>query len=119
MPKEQITNALTIDFEDWYQGLEIPYKEWDRFEDRVEFAGRKLLQILEEENARATFFILGYAAEKFPALVREIKAAGHEIGTHGFSHTLIYTQTPELYREEMTRAIGFLEDQTGDKVIGH
>jgi polysaccharide deacetylase family protein (PEP-CTERM system associated) len=119
MSSKQITNALTIDFEDWYQGLEIPYSEWDKFEDRVEFAGQKLLQILEEENSKATFFILGYVAEKFPGLVSDIKKAGHEIGTHGFSHTLIYTQTPELYREEMTRAIGFLEDQTGEKVVGH
>lgn len=117
--KEQITNALTIDFEDWYQGLEIPYSEWDKFEDRIEFAGDKLLQILEEENAKATFFMLGYASEKFPALVKRIKEAGHEIGTHGFSHTLIYKQSQELYREEMTRAISFLEDLTGDKVVGH
>jgi polysaccharide deacetylase family protein (PEP-CTERM system associated) len=115
----QITNALTIDFEDWYQGLEIPYAEWDAFEDRIEAVGRKLLQILDEEKTRATFFILGYVAEKHPELVREIEAAGHEIGTHGFSHTLIYTQTPEVFRAEMKRAVGFLEDLTGEKVVGH
>jgi polysaccharide deacetylase family protein (PEP-CTERM system associated) len=115
----EITNALTIDFEDWYQGLEIPYTEWDAFEDRIEAVGRKLLQILDEEKAKATFFILGYAAEKHPGLVKEIKAAGHEIGTHGFSHTLIYTQEQGLYQNEMERAVGFLEDLTGDKVIGH
>jgi polysaccharide deacetylase family protein (PEP-CTERM system associated) len=115
----QITNALTIDFEDWYQGLEIPYAEWDAFEDRIEAVGRKLLQILDEEKTRATFFILGYVAEKHPELVKEIEAAGHEIGTHGFSHTLIYTQTPEVFRAEMKRAVGFLEDLTGEKVVGH
>jgi polysaccharide deacetylase family protein (PEP-CTERM system associated) len=119
MAKQQITNALTIDFEDWYQGLEIPYSEWDKYENRIEFAGDKLLQILDDEKAKATFFMLGYASEKFPALVKKIKDAGHEIGTHGFSHTLIYKQTPELYREEMTRAISFLEDTTGEKVLGH
>ena len=116
---EQITNALTIDFEDWYQGLEIPYAEWDAFEDRIEAVGRKLLRILDEEKTTATFFILGYVAEKHPALVKEIEAAGHEIGTHGFSHTLIYTQTPEVFRAEMKRAVGFLENLTGQKVVGH
>lgn len=119
MAKEPIINALTIDFEDWYQGLEIPYSEWDKFEDRIEAVGKKLLQILDEGNTKATFFVLGYIAEQHPELIKEIKAAGHEIGTHGFSHTLIYTQTPEIFREEITRAIGFLEDLTGEKVIGH
>src|SRR5687767_15065507 len=119
MAKEKITNALTIDFEDWYQGLEIPYSEWDKYEDRIGAVGRKLLRILDEEKTKATFFMLGYVAEKHPRLVKEIEAAGHEIGTHGFSHTLIYTQKPEVFRSEMERAIGFLEDLTGEKVIGH
>ena len=119
MKKEQITNALTIDFEDWYQGLEIHYSEWDNYEDRIKAVSGKLLQILDDTNSKATFFMLGYTSEKYPELVKEIEAAGHEIGTHGFSHTLIYTQTPELYREEMERAVGFLEDLTGKKIIGH
>jgi polysaccharide deacetylase family protein (PEP-CTERM system associated) len=119
MNDERITNALTIDFEDWYQGLEIPYSEWDRFEDRIEAAGERLLGILDDADTKATFFMLGYVAEKHPAIVKRIVAAGHEIGTHGFSHTLIYTQAPELFREELTRAIGFLEDLTGKKVLGH
>ena len=119
MKKEQIINALTIDFEDWYQGLEIPYAEWEKYEDRIEAVGRKLLRILDEEKTKATFFMLGYTAEKYPELVKEIESAGHEIGTHGFSHSLIYTQTPEVFRGEMERAIGFLEDLTGKKVIGH
>lgn len=119
MAEEKITNALTIDFEDWYQGLEIPYSEWEKYEDRIEAVGRRLLQILDEGKTKATFFMLGFVAEKHPALVKEIEAAGHEIGTHGFSHTLIYTQTPEVFRAEMERAIGFLEDLTGEKVVGH
>ena len=114
-----VTNALTIDFEDWYQGLEIPYSEWDRFEDRIEAAGEKLLQILDESETKATFFMLGYVAEKHPEIVRRIEAAGHEIGTHGFSHTLIYTQSPDVFKDELTRAINFLEDLTGKKVLGH
>jgi len=119
MANDLITNALTIDFEDWYRGLEIPCSEWDKFEDRIEAVGEKLLQILDEADARATFFMLGYVAEKHPELVKRVEAAGHEIGTHGFSHTLIYTQKPEIFREELTRAIGFLEGLTGKKVLGH
>jgi polysaccharide deacetylase family protein (PEP-CTERM system associated) len=114
-----ITNALTIDFEDWYQGLEIPHTEWAGYEDRVIPAGRKLLRILEEAGTRATFFILGYVAEKHPEIVREIAAAGHEIGTHGYSHTLIYQQSPDLFRSEMDRGIKLLEDITGQRVLGH
>lgn len=114
-----ITNALTIDFEDWYQGLEIPHTEWAGFEDRVVFAGHRLLEVLGEAKTRATFFILGYVAERHPEIVREIVAAGHEVGTHGYSHSLIYKQTPDLFRAEMTRAIRHLEDLTGQQVLGH
>src|ERR1035437_5783790 len=119
MATTPVTNALTIDFEDWYQGLEIPYSEWGRFESRIEAAGERLLQILADSDTHATFFMLGYVAEKHPALVKKVEAAGHEIGTHGFSHTLIYTQSPELFQSELTRAIGYLEDLTGKKVLGH
>jgi polysaccharide deacetylase family protein (PEP-CTERM system associated) len=115
----EITNALTIDFEDWYQGLEIPHTEWGRFEDRVVPAGRRLLELLDQADVRATFFILGYVAERHPEIVREIAAAGHEIGTHGYSHTLIYKQTPEVFRSEMERAVRTLEDNTGQRVLGH
>src|SRR5690349_19561476 len=119
MPKSNFINALTIDFEDWYQGLEIPYSEWEKFEDRIDFVGNKLLRILDDGKAKATFFILGYIAEKHPGIVKKIQAAGHEIATHGFSHTLIYNQTPDVFREEMKRAIGFLGDLSGADIIGH
>jgi polysaccharide deacetylase family protein (PEP-CTERM system associated) len=119
MEKAPVTNALTIDFEDWYQGLEIPYSEWGRFEDRIEAAGAKLLGILDDAGTKATFFMLGYVAEKHPEIVKRIEAEGHEIGTHGFSHSLIYKQAPEVFQAELTRAIAFLEDLTGKKVLGH
>jgi len=114
-----ITNALTVDFEDWYQGLEIPHTHWAGYEDRVVQAGRRLLRLLEETGTRATFFVLGYVAEQHPEIVREIAAGGHEIGTHGYSHTLIYRQAPDLFRSEMGRSIKLLEDITGQQVLGH
>jgi polysaccharide deacetylase family protein (PEP-CTERM system associated) len=119
MANAAVTNALTIDFEDWYQGLEIPYSKWDGFEDRIEAAGDRLLKILDETGTKATFFMLGYVAEKHPDIVKRIEAEGHEIGTHGFSHSLIYNQAPELFKTELTRAIRFLEELTGKKVLGH
>jgi len=114
-----VTNAFTIDFEDWYQGLEIPVTEWHRFEDRIVPVGQRLLQTLDDAGVKGTFFILGYIAEHHPALIRDIAAAGHEIATHGYSHTLIYTQAPATFREEIKRAVGAVEQATGHKVLGH
>lgn len=114
-----ITNALTIDFEDWYQGLEIPCQEWPGFEDRIVPVGRRLLEVLADAGARATFFVLGYVADRHPELVREIAAAGHEIGTHGYSHTLVYELTPEQFREDVSRSVALLEGLTGRRVLGH
>jgi polysaccharide deacetylase family protein (PEP-CTERM system associated) len=119
MKRTEVVNALTIDFEDWYQGLEIPHTDWDGYEDRIAPVGRRLLELLDEKKTRATFFILGYVAERHPELVREIAAAGHEIGTHGYSHSFIYKQTPDLFRQEMGRALSHLESITGQKVLGH
>lgn len=112
-------NALTIDFEDWYQGLEIPIERWGGYEDRMELAGRRILELLAAAGARGTFFVLGAVAERHPHLVREIAAGGHEIATHGFSHTLVYQQTPAEFREELRRSIGVLEDLAQAPVIGH
>jgi polysaccharide deacetylase family protein (PEP-CTERM system associated) len=114
-----VLNALTIDFEDWYQGLEIPPDGWTGSEDRIERSGRCLLEVLAEAGKRATFFVLGPVAERHPALVREIRAAGHEVGTHGYSHSLIYRLSPDAFRDELQRSIRLLEDVTGEAVLGH
>src|SRR5207248_5973312 len=115
----EITNALTIDFEDWYHGLASPSANWDKFDDRIVSVGRRLLGILDRAHVKATFFILGVVAERHPEIVREIAAAGHELGTHGYSHTLIYMQTPAVFREELTRALGAVEQAAAVKVLGH
>lgn len=119
MTSTQVANALTIDFEDWYQGLEIPYGNWDGFESRIELSGRRVLEVFHDAGVRATFFILGFIAEKYPSLVKEIAAAGHEVGTHGYSHSFIYRQSAETFREELGRSVQVLEDLTGEKVVGH
>jgi len=112
-------NALTIDFEDWYQGIEIPYTDWEGYEERMELSGRRILEVFADAGVRATFFVLGWVAERYPHLVREIAAAGHEIGTHGWSHEFVYKLTPERFREELMRSVKLLEDLGQKSVVGH
>jgi polysaccharide deacetylase family protein (PEP-CTERM system associated) len=114
-----VINALTVDFEDWYQGLEIPASEWDRFEDRLATAGRRLLGLFAEAGVRGTFFVLGAVAERHPELVREIVARGHELATHGWSHTLVYRMEPAVFRSELLRSIEVLEAIGGTRIVGH
>lgn len=119
MATESPTNALTIDFEDWYHGIEIPYTRWEGFEERIEAAGRHTLAVLAKAGVRATFFVLGWVAERHPALVREIAGDGHEVATHGWSHSFVYQLTPERFRDELTRSMRLLEELSGRPVIGH
>jgi polysaccharide deacetylase family protein (PEP-CTERM system associated) len=114
-----VTNALTVDFEDWYQGLEIPHTEWQGYEDRLAACGRRTLALLAERKVLGTFFILGAVAEQHPELVREIAAAGHEVATHGWSHTLVYKMTPETFRDELKRSIALLGELSGQTILGH
>jgi polysaccharide deacetylase family protein (PEP-CTERM system associated) len=114
-----VTNALTVDFEDWYQGLEIPHTRWNGFEERIAPATHRLLDLLDAGGTRSTFFVLGWLAERHPALVRTIAARGHEVATHGWSHSFVYRLTPEAYRDELTRSIHLLEDLAGRPVLGH
>jgi len=116
---EPILNALTIDFEDWYQGLEIPHTHWEGYEDRIVGAGRRLLELLAEAGVRATFFVLGAVAQRHPDLVRDIATAGHEVGTHGYSHRFVYKLTPQSFRADLDDSIHLLQDLTGQPVLGH
>jgi polysaccharide deacetylase family protein (PEP-CTERM system associated) len=117
--KSEVTNILTIDVEDWYMDTDI--STWSSYEDRIVKSTQKILEILDERNTKATFFVLGYVAEHFPELIEDIKDGGHEIGTHGYSHTSIkkQTQTPSEFEEDLLKSIGILEDITKDKIIGH
>jgi polysaccharide deacetylase family protein (PEP-CTERM system associated) len=112
-------NVFTVDWEDWYQGLELPPEDWSGFESRIHVGSYRLLELLGETGARATFFILGWNFSKTKSLVREIHSAGHEIGTHGYDHQFIYNKSREAYKEEMERAVKELEDAIGDKVLSH
>jgi polysaccharide deacetylase family protein (PEP-CTERM system associated) len=112
-------NALTVDLEDWYHGVELPPGRWPEFEDRVVPATERLLSILSEHDVKATFFVLGDVAARHPELVWEIHRLGHEIGTHGCSHRLVYHQKPDEFREDVRRSLELLSRCGCDRVAGH
>jgi len=116
-------HAFTVDVEDWYHVENLrpvaPREHWDEFTPRLEANQERLLALLEHHGIKATFFVLGVAARRHPAVVRRIVEAGHELACHGWSHELIYRQSPELFREETRRAKGFLEDTAGVAVAGY
>ena len=101
--------ALTVDLEDWFHGLELPPSSWAGLESRVVGATMRVLDVLAEHDARATFFVLGRVAEACPELVRRILAAGHEVGSHGHEHRFVYRQTPEEFARDLERSLQALE----------
>ncbi len=116
-------NAMTVDVEDYFHvaalASAIDRRDWDRLESRVERNTRRLLDLFAAHQLQATFFVLGWVAERHPQLVREIAAAGHEIASHGYSHQLIYRQQPDEFRQETQRAKALLEDQIQQPVLGY
>lgn len=111
-------HVFTVDVEDWYQGLDLDMSEWARFAPRLETGLFRLLGLLEGAGARATFFVVGWQADRTPALVREIARRGHEIACHGYSHRFVYRLTPAEFREEVRRSRGILEAIVGEPVVG-
>ncbi|MCA9298353.1 MAG: DUF3473 domain-containing protein [Phycisphaerales bacterium] len=116
-------HALSIDVEDWFQveNLKsvVARDTWDERDLRVEANTDRMLEIMDRHGARCTCFILGWVAEKCPALVKRIAAAGHEIASHGYGHDLIYTLSHEDFRADVDRSKKHLEDLTGAEVKGY
>ncbi len=114
---------MTVDVEDYYQvsafAKNIATSDWDKMESRVVRNTERFLQVFEDFGIKATFFILGCVAKRYPELVRAISNEGHEIACHGYSHQLIYNQSPEIFREETLRAKNILEDITGSEIFGY
>ena len=123
VPTSAQLNAFTVDVEDYFHvaalSSAVRRDSWSSRELRVEANTDRLLGVLAERGTRATFFVLGWVAERVPSLVRRIAAAGHEIACHGYSHQLVYTQTPAEFREETVRAKNCLEDTLGHGVFGY
>ena len=124
--KGPVQNALTVDLEDWFQVAAffpyIKYEDWDTIsskQSRVEANTDRILGILDDYTTRATFFVLGWIADRYPGLIKTITACGHEIACHGYSHTLVYAQTPQEFKEETHRAKSILEDIIAKPVEGY
>lgn len=119
----EITNALTIDVEDYFQvsalAPHFPRQEWDAVPCRVEQNVDLILSLLQEGDAKATFFTLGWVAERYPHLVRRIADAGHEVASHGYGHERASAQTPEAFLADISLAKAVLEDIVGEPVKGY
>lgn len=116
-------NILTVDVEDWYHICDIehilPRSLWNRCESRVLFNLEKILSLFGRFKVKATFFVLGYVAERDPEVVRMIQSEGHEIASHGYGHLQVYKQTKEEFLQDLLKAKRLIETLTGEKVIGY
>jgi polysaccharide deacetylase family protein (PEP-CTERM system associated) len=116
----QFDGTFTVDVEDYFQvsafASVIRPEDWEHYECRVEQGTRQILELAAKHSTRGTFFVLGWIAERYPHLVREIQAAGHEIGCHSYWHQLVYELGPARFRADLVKARDTLEDITGHRV---
>ncbi|MBH1993120.1 MAG: DUF3473 domain-containing protein [Sphingomonadaceae bacterium] len=116
-------NALSVDVEDWFQvgafERTIQRGHWDGLTHRVEGNTDAVLDLFAQADVKATFFTLGWVAERYPALIRRIADAGHEVASHGYDHARVFTFTPEQFRADLRKARGILEDAGGQAVTGY
>lgn len=115
-----VVNAFTVDVEDYFQvsafEKHIARDDWPKWELRVEANTHRLLELLARYQVRATFFALGWIADRCPRLIREIDRAGHELASHGYWHRLVYSQSATLFREDIRRARRLLQDLSGQPI---
>lgn len=118
-----VPHCLSFDIEEHFQvsgfASEARRLNWDREESRVERNTDRILSVLDKRRFKATFFVLGWVAERNPGMVRRLVAEGHEVASHGYEHELITMQTPDVFREDVRKAKRILEDLTGAAVCGY
>lgn len=116
-------NALSVDIEDWFQvgafEKTIARDDWANLEHRVEHNSDAVLALFDRMGVKATFFTLGWVAERYPALIRRIVDQGHEIASHGWDHARVFTMTAEQFRADIDRTRKTLEDAGGQHVVGY
>jgi len=114
---------MTVDVEDYFQvaafAPQIAKEDWNRFDCRVERNLDVILSMFAENGAKATFFTLGWIAERYPATIRRIVLEGHELASHGYEHVKVHTQSPENFRSDVRRTKALLEDIGGQQVKGY
>jgi peptidoglycan-N-acetylglucosamine deacetylase len=113
-------HLITIDLEDWFHILDNSftksYAQWEMYENRIHRNTYRIISELNKQETKASFFCLGWVAEKYPEVIREIVNHGHEIGSHTHYHQLLYEQKPDIFREDLTRSIKTLEGIVGRKI---
>lgn len=118
-----VVNAMTVDVEDYFHvsafEASVSRAGWSALESRVRRNTERLLDLFAAHDVRATFFVLGWVAERDPGLVRQIAAAGHEIGSHGFGHRLVYDQSPEEFRRDLRQSRAAIEAASGAPIFGY
>jgi len=118
-----IVNAMSVDVEDYFQvsAFEkyVNKSDWDKHEIRVEQNTNKILDIFDEAGIKATFFILGWVAERYPELIKRIARDGHEVASHGYEHIRVINQTAEEFRQDVIKTKGILEELSGTEVKGY
>jgi polysaccharide deacetylase family protein (PEP-CTERM system associated) len=119
---QPIVNALAVDLEDYFQvsafDRVVGFERWPTMRDRLRANTDRLLGLFDDAGVKATFFVLGWNAERQPDLIARIAAAGHEVASHSHAHRLVYEMTPDEFREDLRRARGAIEDATGVRVNG-
>lgn len=117
-----LIHHFTIDVEEYFQvsafEAHVPRERWDRLESRVARNVQDLLELLADHGARATFFVLGWVAERHPGMIRDVVSGGHEIASHGWDHARITQLRPEQFRQEARKTKRVLEDVAGHPVVG-
>ena len=120
--RETVTNALSFDIEDWFHLVEIDAvsdpDRWPDLHSLVERETRWIIRTVTEAGVRATFFMLGWIAERYPQITRLIAESGHELGSHSFWHRRVDQLSPEAFKEDLVRSIDVIEQQSGQKVLG-
>jgi polysaccharide deacetylase family protein (PEP-CTERM system associated) len=113
--------VLTVDLEDWFHAtyLGVPEKEWRTCEPRIVLSTRRLLDILADCGVKATFFVLGWIAEREPELIRTIVAEGHEIASHSYGHAQVYEQSQAEFTRDLQRSIAALQSAAGVPILGY
>jgi len=118
-----MANAMSVDVEEYFQvsafAGTVERQAWDHLDSRVEASIARILDLFAARDVHGTFFTLGWIAERHPAMIRRIAAAGHEIASHGFEHVRVHAQTPEAFRADVRRTKRILEDLAGAPVRGY
>lgn len=123
MARIQIRNAMTVDVEDYFQvsafERHIRREHWDHLPCRVERNVDRILGLFDDQGVKATFFVLGWMAERYPQMVRRLADEGHEVASHGYEHVRVVNQAPDAFRADIRRTRALLEDTTGTPVRGY